>query len=123
MLKGFEDYTAPLSENELRHEVQLLAKELIKHRGEDRAISNGAIRDWFARNYGLRVGDTKVRAYINAIRTNGWCRHLIASSRGYYVATSVQEVEDYCRSLRGRENAIKAVRLSLQDEIQGQLFI
>lgn len=123
MLKGFEDYTAPLSENELRHEVRLLATELTKHRGEDWAMSNGAIRDWFARNYGLRVGDAKVRAYINAIRTNGWCRHLIASSRGYYVATSVQEVEDYCRSLRGRENAIKAVRLSLQDDIQGQQFI
>ena len=123
MLKGFEEYTRPLTENELRHEVRLLAKEMTAHRGEDRAMSNGAIRDWLARNYGLRVSDTKVRAFINAIRTNGWCRHLIASSRGYYVATSVQEVEDYCRSLRGRENAIKAVRLSLQDEIQGQLFI
>ena len=123
MLKGFESHTQPLSENELRHEVQLLAREMIKHRGEDRAMSNGSIRDWFARNYGIKVGDAKVRAYINAIRTNGWCRHLIASSRGYYVATSVQEVEDYCRSLRGRENAIKAVRLSLQEEIQGQLFI
>lgn len=123
MLKGFEDYTQSLSVNELRYEVRLLAKEMTAHRGVERAMTNEDIRDWFLQKYGLRVSDTKVRAYINAIRINRWCRHVVASSRGYYVATTVQEVEDYCRTLRGRENSIKAVRLSMEDDIEGQLFI
>ena len=38
---------------------------------------------------------------------------LIATSEGYYLATSEQELMDYEDSLRGREEAIKAVRLAI----------
>ena len=42
---------------------------------------------------------------------------LIASGKGYYRAENRQEVVDYIESLKGRENAIKAVRMALEKQI------
>jgi hypothetical protein len=42
---------------------------------------------------------------------------LIATSKGYYIATSRQEMEDYIVSLRGREDAIRAVRESMEKQL------
>jgi hypothetical protein len=44
-------------------------------------------------------------------------RWLIATSKGYYIATSVDEMRQYIESLRGRENAIRAVRESMEKQL------
>jgi hypothetical protein len=43
---------------------------------------------------------------------------LIAASEGYYIAETRKELEDYLRSLEGREGAIHAVRKSLEKQLQ-----
>ena len=66
---------------------------------------------------------SRIRKCINYIRINGMVPHLIANSKGYFVATSVEEVETYCESLKGRAEAIFAMRQALQYQLNGKLFL
>ena len=42
---------------------------------------------------------------------------LIATSKGYYIAQSRQELEDYIKSLQGRENAVKELRKNITKQM------
>lgn len=70
-----------------------------------------------------KISEVRIRKCINYIRVNGLVPHLIANSRGYYVATTVEEVETYCESLKGRAEAIFAMRQALQNQMVGKLFL
>lgn len=112
MLKGFDEQTAPLSEYETLRLVPSVVNILKGARGRRRAITNKDIvkilRDGTYTPTGVRI-----RKIINYIRTNDLIIGLIASSAGYYIANSEQELIEYEDSLRGREEAIKEVRLSI----------
>lgn len=43
---------------------------------------------------------------------------MVATSDGYYIATTRGEVEDYLKSLENREGAIHAVRMSLESQMK-----
>ena len=60
---------------------------------------------------------------MNYIRRNGLVPHLVANSNGYYVATSVEEVERYARSLEQRASAILSVKKSLTEQLTGKIFL
>lgn len=122
MVTGFEDYTAPLSEHTEKVIVPLVCTMLEGRKGVENAITNKTLREWLAMR-GHSVSDTEIRAIINHIRLNGKVRLLLASSKGYYQATTLKEVEEYCRSLSQRSNAILAVKLALQEQIMGRLFL
>ena len=50
---------------------------------------------------------------INHIRTNDLIPGLMATSEGYFIASSAAELMEYEESLKNREDAIRAVRLSI----------
>jgi hypothetical protein len=66
------------------------------------------------RNLGLKITDARVRKLINHIRVHDLVPCLIATSQGYYIAESEQELKEYEASLLGCEEAIRNVRLSIQ---------
>jgi hypothetical protein len=78
------------------------------------SVTNKAIIEGMKRNLGLSISDARVRKLINHIRNNDLVPCLIATSQGYYIAESEQELKDYEDSLLGREEAIRSVRLSIQ---------
>ena len=100
MIKGFESITSPLTDTDKRVLVPALADML----------------RWLHCSY------AKLRALVNYIRINGVVERLIATSQGYYVATSGNELADYCDSLREREAAIRAVRQALEGQNTQSLF-
>lgn len=110
MIKGFDNETAPLSEYEEKVLAPAVVTILRGRIGNGAAITNKGISSLLT---GYKAGDTRIRKVINYIRTNGLVPCLIASSDGYYVAQSEEEVSEYEESLRGREDAIRAVRLAL----------
>jgi len=112
MIKNFEDVTAPLSEYEEKTLVPVFIRGLITKVGKDNAITNGQIVTAL-KQAGYKISDTRVRKIINHIRINGLVQGVIATSDGYYIATSEQELMDYEESLLGRESAIRAVRVSM----------
>ena len=116
MLNGFTQQTEPLNEYERDTLLPVICRGLATKVGEAKAITNTAITKAM-RGAGYQLTEARLRKIINHIRTTGMVKWLIATSKGYYIATSVAEVEDYIGSLRGREDAIRAVRESMERQI------
>ena len=111
MIKGFSNETSPLNDYELRVLLPVILAGLKNKQGKRNAVTNNYIIGHLRQSY--KVDAPRLRKIINHIRTNDMLPGLIATSEGYYLATSEQELMDYEDSLRGREEAIKAVRLSI----------
>jgi hypothetical protein len=116
MLNGFDRQTEPLNDYERDTLLPVICRGLKTKIGEARAITNAAITKAM-KGAGYQLNEARVRKIINHIRTTGMVKWLIATSKGYYIATSRQEMEDYIGSLRGREDAIRAVRESMEKQL------
>ncbi len=123
MVQGFEKFTEALTAYERDLLVPVLCEGLKRRIGSKYAIRNREICAALARRGYEKVTEARVRKCINHIRVKGLVPHLGANSRGYYVATSVEEVEQYVQSLKEREEAIGAVRRALVGQLSGKLFI
>lgn len=115
MLKGFEATTAPLSEYEMKVLVPLIVRGLRTKVGKAKAVTNSYIVRCLKGRYELT--EARVRKIINYIRCNDIVPFLIATSTGYYIATSPDEVRDYEESLLSREAAIRAVREAIHRQL------
>jgi len=116
MLQGFEEYTAPLTDYEREDILPRMVYFLSLCNGSENAVKNGAIVKQL-REYGCKkVGDARVRKVINHIRIHGLVPCLVASSRGYYVTDDPAELDKFISSLAGREDAIRAVRISMEKQ-------
>jgi len=117
MIQGFENETAPLTDYEKDTLLPVMVRSLAVKKGSNMAVKNGYICKRL-RDLGYKVTEARIRKLINHIRVNGLVPCLIATSAGYYVASSVKEMEDYIDSLYGREMAIHEVRMDLTDQLR-----
>lgn len=115
MIKGFEKETAELTAYESSVLLPIFVRCLSQRVGKASAVTNKHIVERL-RNSGYAIVDSRVRKIVNYIRTNGLVPCLIATSTGYYIAENEAEVIDYEDSLLGRENEIRRVRLSIQQQ-------
>lgn len=111
-IKGFDNETQPLSEYEEKTILPLVLEGLKTKLGRKNAVTNRTIvmRLNIA---GYTTTEPRIRKIINYIRTEDLMPGLIATSSGYFLATSEAELLDYEESLLGREDAIKQVRLAI----------
>ena len=116
MITLFETQTKPLTEYEKDILLPIMAKCLARHIGKNRAISNSQMCAKMA-VCGYKKGETRVRKLINHIRNNCLVERLIASGKGYYVAESIKEMEAYIESVKNREEAIRAMRMSMEEQL------
>ena len=116
MITTFETQTKPLTEYENDTLLPIMVKCLSKHIGKDKVITNAEMCAKMA-IYGYKIGETRVRKIINHIRNNGLVECLIASGRGYYVTESAEEMEAYIKSVKNREDAIRAMRMSMEEQL------
>lgn len=114
MIQGFQEQTEPLTEYEEQHLLPQIVRGLQLKVGKANAVTNGAIVKGMKANLNLRTTEPRVRKIINHIRVHDLVPCLIATSQGYYIAESEQELKEYEESLLGREEAIRNVRLSIQ---------
>lgn len=110
----FEPQTAKLTDYE-RELVPVLVKCLENKVGKNKAVKNSYMVAKL-REHGLLTSEPRIRKMLNYIRTKGLVECLVASSQGYYISTDIQELDDYIDSLRGREDAIREVRLALEEQ-------
>jgi hypothetical protein len=130
MIKGFDEQTQPLTEYEEKFLLPVVIAGLKTKRGAESAVTNTYIVSKLKPRY--KVDVPRLRKIINHIRVNDLLPGLIATSNGYYLATSETEINDYVDSLRGREDAIRAVRIAMErqcrqlyrrnDVLQGELM-
>lgn len=116
MLNGFEKQTEPLNDYERDVLLPIIVQGLKIRVGARRAITNRKMTTNLT-NKGYKVSDGRVRKIINHIRCCGYVKCLVATSKGYYVATSPAEMESYITSLGGREGAIRAVREAMECQL------
>lgn len=116
MINGFTTQTEPLTDYERNTLLPVICRGLINKVGEAKAITNAAIIRAM-KGAGYQLNEARVRKIIHHIRTTGLIKRLIATRKGYYIATSREEMEDYIGSLRGRELAIRAVRESMEAQL------
>lgn len=118
MIENFEKETKDLTDYEKRILLPIMVKCLANHKGKDMAVSNSQMCLKMS-ECGYQISDTRVRKIINHIRINALVECLIASGQGYYVAQTKREMERYITSLRSREEAIGAMRMALEEQLQG----
>jgi hypothetical protein len=116
MIQGFAPQTEPLTDYERDTLLPVICRGLSNKIGEAMAVANATITKAM-RSAGYQLNEARVRKIINHIRTNGMIKLLVATSKGYYIATKREEVEQYIDSLKGREYAIRAVRESMEQQL------
>lgn len=105
MLPGFDDITEPLNEEELKL-LPYFIKGLSNRIGSGNAISNSQIRQALREKKDIIISDARVRKIIAHICNKEIIEGLIATSKGYYITRNLKELDDYEKSLLGREQAI-----------------
>lgn len=111
MIKGFDTQTQPLTDYETSVLLPVLLSGLRTKIGKENAVTNKHIIDRLKGSY--KIDAARIRKIINHIRTNDLLPGLIATSDGYFIATTETELLEYEESLKGREDAIRAVRISI----------
>ncbi len=117
MLHGFEQQTGKLTDYEKDVLLPVMVKCLERKIGKENAVTNAYMCDRMNEN-GYVLGEARVRKIINYIRINGLVPCLMASSSGYYVTTDAGELSAYVTTLQGREDAIRAVRKAVEEQLQ-----
>lgn len=116
MINGFEEHTEQLDSFDKSMLVPAMVRGLQTKIGKANAITNKQMIAGL-KKHGYEVTDSKVRKLINYIRNNALVPCLIATSKGYYIGETLEELEGYVQSLAQRESAIKQVRQSIQTQI------
>jgi hypothetical protein len=116
MINGFEEETAPLTADE-EELVPVFVAGLSSKLGVINAISAANMSKALAMK-GVKVEGPRVRKIINHIRLRGLVPRLVASSKGYYIATSGLDLGRYIESLKQREGAIRAIRIAMEKQAQ-----
>ena len=116
MINGFTNETKPLSEYERDTLTPIIVRGLSIKIGKERAIKNSEICAKM-RLQGYRIDNARLRKVINHIRVNALLPGVIATSEGYYIATTKEEMADYIASLESRESAIHEVSVALRKQM------
>lgn len=115
MITGFEKQTYKLITEEVEmipHLVDILQGRI----GKGRAITSKEIEGHFE-SLGFKCGGPRVRKMIHFIRVTRRVKNLIATTLGYYVAQTPQELQSYIKSLEERIDAIECVKNSFRNNI------
>lgn len=120
MIKNFENETQPLTAKE-QQLLPWFVKGLSDKVGKERAVTSDQIAAGMKKTFGQKVDGPRIRKIINHIRMNGLVPGLMATSEGYYVATTEAELNDYIESLEGRVVAIAAIMRCMKDQ-KAQMF-
>lgn len=112
MLTNFEEITYELSDYE-KSLLPNIVKRLSLKIGEWNAITSTEIIRFY-KAHGKKMNGPRWRKIVNYIRVNNLVPLLISTSKGYYVATTDEEVKNYLESLKQRINSITAVYDALE---------
>lgn len=108
MIKGFEEYTEPLTDYEKNTLLPVIVKGLSTKTDKDKAITNGkmvkALRD---AGY-AKLSEPRIRKIINHIRVNGIIKNLVASNRGYWIEQNINARKEYVESIKQRAASMMA---------------
>ena len=110
MITGFEKETHELTEYELTL-VQPMINGLETKIGMMNKITNNEMLQAM-KSMGEKVTPSRIRKLIHFIRVKKLVPNLVSSNKGYWIATTMEEIEDYVQSLQERINSIEEIKNS-----------
>jgi len=116
MITGFEEYTAELNAYELGLVPNIVSRLKLKI-GKHQAVKSSYIVKEFKKR-GKKMSGARWRKIVNYIRVNNMVPFLISTSKGYYIATTEEEIRNYLESLKQRINAITAVYDAMEHQLK-----
>ena len=117
MLNGFEKQTKKLNDYEKDVLLPIMVKCLQRKVGKENAITNAVMCEKMNER-GYQITESRVRKIINYIRTQWLVPRLMATNAGYYVTNDECELRAYIASLKGREDAIRAMRHAVEEQLE-----
>ncbi len=115
MIKGFEDITYELTSEELVI-ADVIKERLLQNIGREMIVSNTRICK-VLKAKGYKVTGPRVRKILNYLRTSDRIKMLIANQKGYYITTSIVEMNDYIDSLTDRIRAQEHLKAAMQQQL------
>jgi hypothetical protein len=116
MINNFEDYTFELT-NEEKFVVDTIVKRFNVLKGKRNIVTGEQIRIGINNHLKIDFKESRIRKMIQYIRLNNLVMGLVATSRGYYVAETIDEIQNWVDSLKSRENAIREIREKAERQI------
>lgn len=117
MLQGFQEQTAPLNDYEQNTLLPIIIRGLSTKVGSSRTIAGSKIIACM-KHAGYKLDAPRLRKIINYIRTNELVPCLVSNGKGYFVATSTDEVDKCIESIQGRIASQQAIISALKDQQQ-----
>lgn len=120
-IKLFEQDTLPLTDYELNTLIPAIIRGFKQHKGIEKAITSKKICEALTKN-GYKASDVKLRKCIKHIQRNHLLNWIVATGEGFFYTEDPQIVKSQIESLRGREEAIRSVRIALENSVQKSLL-
>jgi len=115
MITGFEEFTHDLTEYEKNVLLPLLISGTKNHQGkQDPIINKDAVIALKSKGY--KITEARFRKLMHVIRVSGMVKGVIATSKGYYVATCRDDYMNYIQSLTERIRHISNLRNAITDQ-------
>lgn len=121
MLIGFDSITYELTDYERKTIVPVLVEKLKTCKGVAQAATNGQLMTHLTQRGLPGISEARIRKLINYVRNQHLINALIATSKGYFVASCPEEVLRYIESLEGRGAAIHALTAAMKQDYQRML--
>jgi hypothetical protein len=106
MITSFEDQTHELTQYEKEVLLPLMIAGFNTKVGVEKCITNPEICRSL-KEKGYEISEPRVRKLVFYIRHNNLVPKLIASSKGYWIATDKTEISTWINSLEGRISALQ----------------
>ena len=115
---NFEEYTHELTEHEFNVVLPLFIEALKLKVGKNKATTSTMIIKRLKERKGINITGPRVRKIMHHITVMGLVPNLVASNKGYYVATTKKELEDYEISLMQRADSIYAKAKAINFQVK-----
>lgn len=116
MLTLFTNITEELTELEKTKLVPMLL-ETLRYSSKSNTFRGKELSNWFKAS-GHDVSEVRIRKMVNYIRVTNAARPnvLIGSSKGYFLTSDLQVVDEQIQSLEGRVDSMKAAIDSIKSQ-------
>lgn len=104
MIINWEKYTHELTDKEKKI-VPRVIQGIVKRVSKRMIITNAQMCEQLTKE-GHKISGPRLRKILNFIRSESIIRNIVASSDGYYIATTQKDLDDYRESINARANAI-----------------
>ena len=110
MIPSFEDITYSLTEYEKEVLLPIMIQGFKTKIGKDKVVTNPQICKALKAK-GYKISEPRVRKIVFYIRNHNLIPKLIASSKGYWIATNQKEVELWLSSINAKIDALLETKI------------